>query len=675
MTGVRRHALALTAYVLLTLVFAWPLPAHLGSALTGPVAGDTGVYVWNVWVFSHEVLGAGQMPLSTTRIFSLDRPADLSLHNYTVLADLAALPLIPLVGVVAAFNLVYLAVLVASAYAMFLLAWHLCRHPVAAWLAGALLACSPMIVARSTGHFSLVNVAPLPLFALLMLRAGETGRWGYAVGAGAALTAAAYADPYYAIYCLLLGLLYVAHRTFTATVVRRPASRHTRVASRVVESLGLVCLLLVAWIVASGGREVAVAGVRIRMQTLYTPVFVLTGLILARVGLAWSVRIGWNRPLALVSGVRLVAIAGLSSAVLMSPLLLALAVRIWQGRYVAAPVFWRSSMPGVDLLALVTPNPSHPLFGDLWHTWLAGRPGGFAENTATLPFTALATLVLAFRRRLPLPRFWLGVTFVFLLLALGPFVRVAGVDTCIPTPWTLLRYVPIVGAARAPTRFMAVAMMGLAALFAVALAHLLPAPTRHVGPASRRSGRARQWLVGGAVATALLFELLPAPRRVYSAEVPSIYARIAADPRPVRVLELPTGIRDGLSSTGNFSPSTQFYQTVHHKRLIGGYLSRVTAARVAAFRALPIRSALIDLSEGRPVSPDRLPQLRRRVPEFMARAALGYVVIDRSRATPALADFAIRLFDLEELERSGSRTLYRPRRPSSLQVAADAAER
>ena len=49
-------------YVLATLAFAWPLPLHLGTHFTGDPGGDTGVYVWNQWVF-HQELITGHNPL------------------------------------------------------------------------------------------------------------------------------------------------------------------------------------------------------------------------------------------------------------------------------------------------------------------------------------------------------------------------------------------------------------------------------------------------------------------------------------------------------------------------------------------------------------------------------------------------------------------------------------
>jgi len=96
---------ALMGYLFLTLAFSWPLVLHLDTSLTGPVGGDTGVYVWNQWVFRQEVLNE-RLPLFTQEIFSLTRPANLSLHNYTIFQDLVALPLLGPFGVVTTFNIV-----------------------------------------------------------------------------------------------------------------------------------------------------------------------------------------------------------------------------------------------------------------------------------------------------------------------------------------------------------------------------------------------------------------------------------------------------------------------------------------------------------------------------------------------------------------------------------------
>jgi len=137
----------------------------------------------------------------------------------------------------------------------------------------------------------------------------------------------------------------------------------------------------------------------------------------------------------------------------------------------------------------------------------------------------------------------------------------------------------------------------------------------------------------------------------------------------VRVLELPFGVRDGLNSFGDFSAAAQFHQTLHGKRLIGGYLSRVSNRRFEMARRRPVLAVLAALSERREVSPAELEEARRRGAEFVATVQLGYVVVDRSRASQALVAFATSAFSLEKIGEADERELYRPRPPASATVA------
>ncbi len=143
----------------------------------------------------------------------------------------------------------------------------------------------------------------------------------------------------------------------------------------------------------------------------------------------------------------------------------------------------------------------------------------------------------------------------------------------------------------------------------------------------------------------LVLELAPAPRTLYSASIPSIYTTIAADPRPVRVLQLPFGVRDGTFTVGNFSARDLLYQTEHGKRLIGGYLSRISRKRVDAVRAQPTLDALVILSEGGTLSPPHAAWIRSRGPQFIERANVGYVVVDQRRTPPHLRDVRHRRVD------------------------------
>lgn len=67
------------------------------------------------------------------------------------------------------------------------------------------------------------------------------------------------------------------------------------------------------------------------------------------------------------------------------------------------------------------------------------------------------------------------------------------------------------------------------------------------------------------------------------------------------------------------------------------------------------------LSEGRPVPDENLPMLRTIAPTFIRQARVGYVVVDRVRATDELIRFAVETLDLELVASSPGRELYRPR--------------
>src|SRR6202022_1533488 len=198
------HVGAILAYAILAVAFTWPLPLHMATHLTGSPEGDTGVYVWNQWVFQRELLAGHANPYFTDRILAMTGPANLSLNNYTTFANLLALPLAGFLGVVASFNVVYLVMTVLSGCAMFLLARAMTRGAeYESWLAGALFAWSPMLATRGSGHFSLVAAASLPLFVLLLMRADRHRRLRDGAALGVALPPAAGARPASPSFCVV----------------------------------------------------------------------------------------------------------------------------------------------------------------------------------------------------------------------------------------------------------------------------------------------------------------------------------------------------------------------------------------------------------------------------------------------------------------------------------------
>jgi hypothetical protein len=649
-------------YALVAMAFAWPLPLHLNAALTGPPGGDTGVYVWNQWVFQHEAIGRHTNPFRTDQILSLTDRVDLSQHNYTVFLDVLALPLIPLLGVVRSFNLVFLLTTVLTAICAYALARHVTAATRAeAFLAGVAFAWCPALVARSTGHFSLVAAAPLPAFVWCLIRADRSRRPRDAALAGLCVAWAGFSDPYYAVYCLLITLGYLASRLLRVTVAPAASPPPLR---WIVNILILAVGGLIAGLLAGPGRQVELFGIPISIRGLYTPVLVLTLLVLLRVVIELRPHVSLHPRRWSPAAARAVVIGALACAGPLSPVLYGLGERIVDGRFVSPPTLWRSSPRGVDLLGLFEFNPNHVLARAV-DDRQAADAAAFPEYTAALSLVALTVIAVAVWRAGYRPRTgWIWLTAGFAALSLGPFIHVAGLNTYVPGPWALLRYFPLVDAARTPTRFAIVAALGVAILLAGALAAL-----------GRRYPQQRR-LITATVALLLVFELVPAPRTLYSATVPRFYETIARDPRPVRVLQLPFGVRDGTFTAGDFSARYLFYQTVHGKRLIGGYLSRISERRVRDVRAQPTLNALMMMSEGQELSAPHAAWIRSRGPGFITRANIEYVVVDEARAPPYLVRFVTDAWNLEEVARDAGMTLYVPREvaPELAGVAARPAD-
>jgi len=644
--GFRRDWAAVLGYAVIAVAFSWPLVLHFGTYLTGPPDGDTGVYVWNQWVFRHEILVHRQLPFFTNSIFSMTPEANLSLHNYTAFQNLLALPLLGVLGVVATFNLIFLLMVVLTAYSTFLLARHVTGRFSESWLAGLMFAWSPLLVTRGMGHFSLVAAAPLAIFLLVLMKADGHERFRDAVALGAVVAWAATCDAYYAVFCLLIGAVFLVARVVSIHNSRQ--SGRARAARWAVDVLLLCAAGLVGAIAITGGWTSSIFGVPISAKGLYTPVLIMSGLAFLRLG--WHLRAS-PRPGAEVDAKRLVFLtvaSGVVAAVILSPVLYAVGERLTAGELKSPGVLWRSSPGGVDLFALVLPNPNHPLTPQVIADWLATFQGGYLEAVVSIPFVALITMVVAWRRGWRASRWWTALAIAFGALALGPFVHVGGLNTYVPGPWALLRFVPVLGLTRMPSRFSVVLMLAVAVLFAAALEWL------------GRTYPHRRPLIVVTVGILLLAELLPAPLTLHSAAVPRFYERVAAAPGDVRVLELPTGIRDGTSSIGNFIARSQYFQTMHEKPLIGGYLSRVGGRSIADVRRIDMLDALIVLSEGGTLSPEREAALISGGPAFIREANLGFVIVDRLRSPTALIDFAKRALHLSYVDRDGVFELYQP---------------
>jgi hypothetical protein len=323
-------------------------------------------------------------------------------------------------------------------------------------------------------------------------------------------------------------------------------------------------IYVLCWVVfmerPSRPRAIAL-GVLLALCVYASPEYAVAAALFSAVWMMYDWR-SWYTPT--VPGVRAgLAIACLSCAIVVSPLLLAQANAI--GRHEVGPVRSIDEVVAWSpaLASFFVPSRMHPVYGSLLSAaGEYGSPGleGMRSET-TIPLTVWILVLVALTRvKRDRSIFWVIAGGVFLVLTLGPFLRLTGSwTTRIPLPyWALYAVVPLLRASRDPTRLlpMATLMLGVVAAFGV---RACLAPIRN------------RWAAG--IVTALFigtvaFEsLIPSPRHATAAQmVPPIYQQIANSRGEFAVLDLAE------------EPLLLLAQVVHGKPITAGSISIPRAA-------------------------------------------------------------------------------------------------
>jgi hypothetical protein len=292
----------------------------------------------------------------------------------------------------------------------------------------------------------------------------------------------------------------------------------------------------------------------------------------------------------------------------LSPLLARMVGVARQARFMV-PDPSQSRILSADLLAFVTPQEFHPLWGAWAREMAKVFTSTVSEHQVFAGFTVLVLAALGLWREKGRKSsgLWLLTLLVFFVLSLGPALHIAGRTALlpggreIPLPYAwLVRVVPFMEISRSVSRMDVMVMLALGVLAAMGLQWLL--------------SRGRVGHLAGFAATGLiLFEFLPAPYPMSPPDTPEWYTALAADPRPGAVMNLPM----------NWDrPGYLLYQTVHHKPLISAYISRDDP------RTLVDRAPV--LQNFRHLGPDIIQfDLAGQGRQVLSDLGVGWVVLDR----------------------------------------------
>jgi len=512
---------ALIGYLLLTLALTYPLVRVFASAIPGD-GFDGWQNYWNLWWVKVALLDQHTHPWFTGLLY---HPTGVSLlfHTLNAFNGFTFLPVQLAWGPLPAYNCVVVFSFALGGLGAYLLARQVLGPASSRWAAfaaGVIFTFAPYHTAHLLGHMQLIALEWLPFYALYLLRTVNAAtplhsNRALAHEAGMAtlfLALVALCDWYYVFYC------------------------------------GILTAVVLAWAMIS---QLAPARAHFTSAAGASPTLTPPLLAAARRG---------------AQGVRLtLAVAGawLALLVLFSPLLVPMVREARQFDFMV-PDAEQSRTLSADLLAFITPQEFHPL----WGAWARERGQVFKSTVSEHQvFAGFSVLILAliglFARGKP--RFqgtrakglWAAVLAVFFILSLGPVLHIGGRTALlpgggeIPLPYGLLAGLPFVDIMRSVSRLDVMVMLALGMLAAA-------------GVAALAGGRAGRWMPVVAVAL-IVFEFLPAPYPMSPPDTPSWYATLAADNRTGSVLNLPV----------NWDrPGYLLYQTVHGKPLAAAYISR-----------------------------------------------------------------------------------------------------
>jgi hypothetical protein len=352
---------------------------------------------------------------------------------------------------------------------------------------------------------------------------------------------------------------------------------------------------------------------------------------------------GWGRTLGLLMLAGLVA--GALLAPLAAPIVSAQLSRAYQDDIFIDEQDWGQT----DALAYVLPSLYHPLWGDavlrLYENFIVNK-----VYVAFLGYTTIALAVAGAVKNWRQARFWVLAAVVYIVLALGPQLRVNGqLYPQIPMPYRLVGDLFFIRILRKPDRFNVFLGLPVGMLVSLGMAALLrpePCPElcrrvveglrRYLPPQGgvlslskgwgglRGDGRKSAVAVAlvGIVGVLILGEYCPVPYPTVRPVTPAWYSQLTQEPGHFAILDLPMQLQ-------SFDKRYMFYQITHGKPLVEGRIARLPREAFAFIDSVPVLQGLRQVNVMGADLMDVSHQLR-----LLAEADVRYIVFHKKFIAP-----------------------------------------
>ncbi|MGZ4885987.1 MAG: hypothetical protein ACXV5C_11750 [Halobacteriota archaeon] len=297
------------------------------------------------------------------------------------------------------------------------------------------------------------------------------------------------------------------------------------------------------------------------------------------------------------------------------------------------------SQYSADLVAFVVPSRLHPLFGSEVAPLYQHLSGNVAEGTVFLGYVGIVLSALAIiKQRTREVRFWALAMGIFLMLSLGPVLQVAGAvvrvpsavpyigNAAVPLLYYVLMHLPVFSVARVASRWDIMVMLCVSVLSGYGLQYLVN--LSH--PSGRRVRNENVLCL--VFAGLILFEFFSVPYPTATTAVPAFYQKLGTDSQDYAVFEV----------APRSTAQIMYYQTIHHKQLVNGYVSREPPGSLHFIETEPVVRLLYHIQETQPgtvaVNTTSLD------PSVLSRYNIKYVIVHRENLSQQQINLVQALF-------------------------------
>lgn len=518
---------ALAAYSLLSVIMTYPGIKTFGSSAIG-AGEDIWAYIWSLWWLKRAVFELHQSPYFTDLLFH-PSGASLLLHDLQPFNGLLSAPLQSWLGLIPAYNAIQIFNFVSSGLAMYLLAGALTGHAGAAFVAGCAFTFCANHMSHTLEHQGLASLAWLPVYCLAFMKSHTKRGLRWPVLAGVAVILNAGCTWYFMLYAFLLSAIFYGYLIGLEWGRLRWVRWWSGVWQRLTGD-GASAYSRLA--VGAGGVGLSIA--------LFSacPAVVRTVAVIAVVSLPWFIGrvFGWRC-------VGRVLLIGVIAGGVLGPVCWQMARRASEFERGHEP--WNSATDVVSLLVPAQVSSYGAAFQGIRETFRANH----VETGNHLGWAVLALGVAAWavadRRTIG---FWVLLGTVFVALSCGPKITVCGRPVFAGIYWPLRRGAMVLRMAGSPGRMALMGSFALSVMAAYTITWI--------------AGRVRRPVLAfSALLAVILLESLCLPYPVTAAHVPAFYEAMAQD-------------ADDYAIVDSAYSRSMFYQTIHGKKLVGGYISR-----------------------------------------------------------------------------------------------------